>query len=367
MLKFTLAEQADESDLRELLGSSPMTGPLEIAFGCEPDVFNALQVQGRYVETIAVRDKATDWLVGMGTRAIKTGYINGAAAPIGYLSHLRSRPAYRGGSGLVRGYRFLRKLHTDGRAKLYLSTIIEANTDARHLLTSARCGLPAYHDMGRFCTRAVSLKPRPATSTKPTGHVRRARPEDIPAINRFLSWEGPQKQFFPEYHPQELTGASGLLYGLRSEGFFLAFSSTELIGTAAVWDQRRFKQNVISGYHPALKSFRPLINVGARLLGFPQLPQLNTILNCAHLGLVCVKDNDPAIFRSLLNVICKHCRDPYEFMVAGFHEKDPLLSVLTRQKGISYFSRIYVVCWSDGEEAFAQLDDRIPYLEVGAL
>ena len=48
-------------------------------------------------------------------------------------------------------------------------------------------------------------------------------------------------------------------------------------------------------------------------------------------------------------------------------ERDHLLDILKEYKGISYSSRVYIVCWEDGEKYHAQLDDRIPYLELGAL
>ena len=54
-------------------------------------------------------------------------------------------------------------------------------------------------------------------------------------------------------------------------------------------------------------------------------------------------------------------------MIGGFHEKDPLLKILQGYKNISYSSRVYVVCWEDAENVLDQLDERIPYLELGTL
>jgi len=54
--------------------------------------------------------------------------------------------------------------------------------------------------------------------------------------------------------------------------------------------------------------------------------------------------------------------------MAGLHERDPLLPVLRQYRHFPYASRLYVVCWEDGEEDFGNLDDwRVPYLELGAL
>ena len=116
-----------------------------------------------------------------------------------------------------------------------------------------------------------------------------------------------------------------------------------------------------------IQRFRPLINVGLSLVGYPALPKQHTVLNYFNLGLVCIKDNDVEIFASLLYVIMAKYKDKYSFMMAGLHERDSLLSILQRFKGIPYSSRLYVVCWEDGEDEYDMLDDRIPYLELGAL
>ena len=43
--------------------------------------------------------------VGLGTRAVSAGFLNGQPAPIGYLGDLRVRDSARGGTLLARGYR----------------------------------------------------------------------------------------------------------------------------------------------------------------------------------------------------------------------------------------------------------------------
>ena len=72
-------------------------------------------------------------------------------------------------------------------------------------------------------------------------------------------------------------------------------------------------------------------------------------------------------FSLLINTIISERKNKYSFMMAGFHENDPLLDILRQYKGISYSSRVYIVCWEDGEKDRTQLDSRIPYLEIGSL
>lgn len=365
--KYDIAEKSDDADLRQLMIKCPMKGNVEVAFLREPNFFRAEQVHGRFTETYTMRKTRNDLLVGMGTRAIKSVYMNGQTDNIGYLCNLRILPEYQKRMGLARGFTILRQRHSDNRAKLYLTTIIEDNAPARNTLESGRSSLPKYHDIGRFRTFAFSLKQSWKCHPDISFNIRCSTPEDIQQIIEFLNAEGPGKQFFPEYRQEDFETKYGILSGLKLDDIYLAFAGNELIGVTAAWDQTAFRQSMIVGYSRMIRSFRPLINIGLRLFGYPTFPKPQTVLNYFSLGLVCIKDNDADVFLSLINSIISERRNKYSFMMAGFHERDPLLEILQDHKGISYSSRVYVVCWEDGEEYRTQLDNRIPYLELGAL
>jgi hypothetical protein len=147
----------------------------------------------------------------------------------------------------------------------------------------------------------------------------------------------------------------------------MAFSGGGLVGTVAAWDQRGYRQSVVTGYSPAAGVLRPAYNVAARLWRYPALPPPGSQLDYCYLSLVCIKDNSTQTFAAMLNELMQRHRLRQSFVVAGFHERDPLLSVLRRYPRFSYPSRLYVVSWQDGEAEFQRLDRRIPYLEVGAL
>jgi hypothetical protein len=365
--KFDITNNSDDTELRELIGKSPMTGAIKVAFLREPNFFRAGQVYGQFTQTFSMRQIQTGLLAGMGTRAIKSAYVNGRRSEIGYLCNLRILPEHQKSSGLARGYNFLRELHSDNRAKLYLTTIIEGNSNARNILESGRSSLPAYHDIGRFSMHALRLKENRELCLSSLIDTRCATPDDIGQIVEFLNAEGSRKQFFPEYRHGDFESKDGILLGLQLEDIYLAFDGDRLVGVTAAWDQTAFRQNMIAGYSRLIRAFRPFVNVGLGLLGYPILPKSQTVLNYFSLALVCIKDNDADTFSALLNTIISERKDRYSFMIGGFHENDPLLGVLKENRGISYSSRIYVVCWEDGEQDRIQLDSRIPYLELGAL
>ena len=139
------------------------------------------------------------------------------------------------------------------------------------------------------------------------------------------------------------------------------------MGSAAAWDQRSFRQSQVAGYSRGLGAIRPLYNGLARLFGYPHLPPAGSYLDYCYLSLVCIKNNDPEILAALLAELIGRNRSRFSFLMAGFHERDPLLKVLRRYPHFSYPSRLYVVSWEDGEADFQRLDGRTPYLELGAL
>jgi len=363
-----LAKPSDDMELRKVLREMPMPGAVQIAYLREPSFFEALQVEGRYNEVIIGREQETERIVGLGSRSIKTAFINGHPSPLGYLSSLRLAEEYRGGTNLVRGYRVLRERHQDERAKLYITTIMEGNTMAREILASGRVGLPVYHDYGRFYCMAISLRQKLRLTPVKTLDIRPAAREDVPAIIEFWRQEGAKKQFFPEYTAADLLSSSGLLRGLELRDVFLAFSGEKLVGTSAAWDQKSSRQSLVTGYNKRLSLLRLPYNVIARLLGYPILPRPGSNLAYFNLSLVCIREDEPCIFTSLLTEIVKRYRSRYSLFMAGLHERDPLLPVLRQYRHFPYVSRLYLVCWENGRKDFDNLDAwRVPYLELGAL
>jgi radical SAM superfamily enzyme YgiQ (UPF0313 family) len=361
-----MARTGDDADLRDTCWKMPMPGRIQVAYVREPSFFEALRVEGHYSDVVTGRDTETGRIVGIGSRSIKPAFINGEQEQLGYLSTLRLLEDYRYGTLLARGYRLIRESHGDGRAKLYLSTILESNEAAKQLIAAGRGGLPAYHDIGRFQAMAISLDQRPKAHRNRDVEVRPATRDDLPDLVRFWRGEGRLKQFFPAYSADDFSD-HGLLRGLDPSDVLMAVSGGQAVGTAAAWDQKSFRQSVVTGYSTALGALRPLYNGLASLLKYPQLPAPGSCLDYCHLSLVCIKDDDKDIFEALLAGITRESRSRYSFMMAGFHERHPLLPALRRYHHFAYPSRLYVVSWEDGEADFQRLDNRVPYVEMGAL
>lgn len=345
-----------------------MPGAVRFSFEREPDYFGALCVEGRQSEVLVCRGTGTGRVRATGHRSIKPVFVNGQPMPVGYLSGLRLEEPVRNGRILGRGYQFLRERHGDGRVPFYLTTIMEDNRHATAALLSGRCGLPKYHDFGRFCCMAISLNSRGASSVNTDLRVRNASAGDVSTIINFLQSEGRLRQFFPEYQVADFGKAGGLLAHLKWDDVFLVFRGDELVGVAAAWDQRGIRRWRVTGYANWLRALRLPFNLLAKMRRMPRLPKPGSTPDYFILSLVCIRNSDRAAFAALLEEMVRQKRRQYAFFLAGLHERDPLLPELLARPHFPLPSRLYVAAWEDGDAAVQKLDrGLVPYLELGSL
>lgn len=342
-----------------------MPGAMQIAFRREPSYFQAGEVEGSFRQTVVCRHG--EQIVGCGGRSIAARWVNGAPQPIGYLGRLRLLPQHRRQGLVPRGYAFFRKLHADGRTPLYLTTIAADNRIALDQLTSGRAGLPQYHDAGRYHTLVMTRRRLPPAVAVTGLTLRRAALDDRPAILEFLAAVGPRRQFFPHLAADDLFADRGLYRGLAPSDVWLAWRDGRLCGTLGVWDQRTFRQSQIVGYSGGLRLARPAYNLVAPLVARPQLPRPGAMLACRFAAFPLTCDDEPAVLAALLHVALRESLAPGESLLCGMHETDPLRAVLDRFAALRYVTRLFHVCFADGESHRDRLDGRPAYLELGSL
>ncbi len=270
---------------------------------------------------------------------------------------------------IARGYAFFRRLHQDGRAKFYLTTIAEGNETAIDVLTSGRAGLPAYHFAGRYHTLAVRLPRRPPMPSIPAGvTIRSATVNDLPAMLDFLGAVGARRQFFPDYQHDDFLSLEGRLRGLELERLLLAERRGHLVGMLAGWDQHAFRQSVVHGYSGWMCRLRFLYNLVQQVRGLPGLPAPGEPLHCLTAALPLVADDDPSVFAALIAALCRRSAGgTWSHLLLGLHQSDPLLPVARRFAAARYTTLLYLVGWQESDAARAALDGRPVYLELGSL
>jgi hypothetical protein len=368
---FEPATEQHEPGLRRLFAESDMDGDIKISFRREPNYFFAANLLGPFSQVVAARDSASGETIGVATRSIRPSFINGEVESLGYLADLRLDPRHRGGPLIARAYRHLKKLHQDGRTKLYFTVIAEGNRPALETIASGRAGLPPYRDYGRLLSPAINLLRRKSPAAA-GAEIQRGTRALLPEIIDCLNRNHRRRQLAPCYTVDHFAGSSEnpqrSLRAFKIEDFYVAVRGGRVAGVLGKWDQNDFKQTVVTGYGKKLRLLRLAYNLAAPLIGSPSYPTPGQPLRSFYASFIAVDDDDVDVFRALLRQLYNdHVGAAYHYFVVGLHEKDPLSSALADYSLTPFAARLFLVHFDDGEEIFTSLDSRPPYLEPALL
>jgi ribosomal protein S18 acetylase RimI-like enzyme len=362
-----LAKPEDDPEIRRLLRDNPMDGRIRVSLEREPNAFLAAAVEGELHYTVVAREPSTGRIVGMGTRAVWNAFINGEPRRLGYLSQLRVDHSFRGRRRLLAaGYAALRELRAPDEAPFDVTSIIADNETARRLLAAEVPGLPRYRELSGFVTLIL---PGVRTSRRPRSvRIEPGLPSWMPEVADCLQRNRPRYQAAPFFSAAELLSPERSR-GLAPQDFRLAVRDGRVVGCLALWDQTGFKQAVVRGYAPRMARWRPWINRLSRVLGGPHLPEPGEPLPHAYVSHVAVDDDDPAIFRTLVETAhAEACARRYAYVVIGFAAGHPWLPWLERRfRPRRYASLLYTVDWGAGAAAVEALDGRLPHVEAALL
>lgn len=343
-----------------------MEGDIAISFRREPSYFRGCRLQGDSTQVVKCVETGTNTIVGLGSRSTSMAHIDGEPRRIGYLSDLRSIAAYRRGTLLARGYRFLRQLHDADPVSFYVTVIYEGNDIAIDNLTGARAGLPEYREIGRLLTPAIHLDVRRRVRSYKSLRIVRGTSGQLAQIVLFLNDRQRSKQLAPVYRESDFGG--GRFAGLRAEDFFLALEGDEIRGTLAVWDQHELRQTHIERYSRRLAMVRPFYNLAARFSPLRALPDIGQRIPYVYFACIAVEGNDPQIFRHLLSAACNDLRrGPWHYAIVGLDEADDLAPVLSEYRTVPAAGRVFGVRYREKAESAPQLPSGMFYLEAGCL
>src|SRR5262245_37849848 len=90
------ATPSDDSGIRALLREQPLGGAMRITMEREGDSRLAADVEGGPHHLFVVRQVGTGKVVGLGSRAVWSVWMNGSPAKVGYLGLLRRGPELAG-------------------------------------------------------------------------------------------------------------------------------------------------------------------------------------------------------------------------------------------------------------------------------
>ncbi len=362
---FRKAQPRDNAQLRALV-SAPMPGDIAIAFRREPDYFTGARVQYENCEIYVCEHEEEEIvaLFSIGTRRL---WVNGKICSVRYFSDVRIDPGFRKSSVLYRMVRFMeRKQFLEGQ---FAQTIVFSSNQEVLRILEKKYRLKEYQyfnyfPLSSYYSYMISLGRVPFALAQGL-RVERAQEADKAAMQAFHDREAPRRQFYPAYDFDRL--GEPYYEGLHLCDYFLVREQGEIVGMAALWDQKAFKQTQVESYAGRIKHLRPLINLYGKITGGFQLPKAGEPMRYANLHHLLIRDDREDIFRSLLHTMVKtHQSSGWHYLLCGLDEQDPLRATLAqiRHKRILRGEQFLVAY---DEVLVKSVKGGVPYLEVGRI
>ncbi len=325
---------SDDNEALCALCKIPLPGKIEVALERSPNFFSGSQIQCEEIETYVCRKKGNSKIVGVFSVGKRRVFVGNDKRYIRYFSDLRVHSSAHGSRVIYEISRFVtdNNLLEDNVAQ----TIVFAdNTVMLRLIQrlqerSKKLSIFKYFSAGNYISYMVKF-----TSARKINRayiIRKAIKEDVPAMQKLLASEGPKKLFYPFY---DFSLPSNTYYdGLSVDHYYVAFSAEELIGIVGVWDQHQIKQTRITGYNRWFKMLRPFVNFFGYITNGFVLPDVGTTLSYLTVHSIIIKNNNSAIFSSLLDKINNdYKKKSFSYLLIGLDEKDHL------NKSLSTFAK----------------------------
>jgi len=359
--------EAEDHEIRALLRSRSMSGRIQVCMTREPSFQAAADVESVRHAVFVDRHPSDGRVVALGTRSVRPVYVAGKPALVGYLGQLRIEPHASGIKRLRAGFDHLAATRQDDELAFDLTSIVADNLPARRLLERGLTGLPTYRALATLETLVLSTRGRLLRRQRPrTAGMRPATWADLYDIEQLLASHNRQYDFAPVWSARDLE-PNGRTPGLRIDDWRVIERDGRITACAAAWDQRSFKQTVITGYTPWLDRARPALNLGLRALGQPTLPPAPSTLAMAYVSHLAAPDVETAL--ALIAALREQARERgIEQLALALAQQDPRCSAVKRHCAARSYPSILYAVHPAGRSFAAESDlTRIPFLEAATL
>jgi len=335
-LIFREAVAGDHAALERLFRETSMAGAIRIGSDRSPDFFGASRIQAEEpcVWGAFTGDGRAVGVFSAGNRRV---WLGGGKTDMRYLSDLRIHPDWRKGTMLAKGFRLMRE-RVFAKGEWAQTLVLEQNLSALEFLRSSRAGLPEYREAGRYKNWLLPFQ----SVSRPTHQVRKACPDDLPAIQSLLDDFSRRRSFSPVIDLAKL--GEPYLNGLSVDDFLVAEENGEIRGAMGLWDQGAFQRLRVDSYSKRMALARPFLNIHAHLSGGPKLPAQGDVIPMVKVTALGFSGDDPFILRSLLNV----ARNTGKKGILSFSlsESDPLVAALDGMKARIFIGQHFLVGWN---------------------
>jgi hypothetical protein len=342
-----------------------------LSYEREPSFWAAAAIEGPDHQTLIARSK-DGRAVGMGSRSVRSLYVNGEPTTVGYMSQMRVDPRFAWGAALpkvlAQGWRFYRQLHEDGRVPYYLVSLVANDGVAFRMMTLGLPDWPVLHTVGGLLTYGLYVRrTRPVPSLPHKTVLRRATPDDRDAIAACLARNGCRRQLTPVWEACAL-GNANQTPELHLGDFWLVERGSQVVGTLARWNQRRLKQTVVRGYGQPWLKVRSLVNAAARVGLAPRLPAVGEPVRHAYASHFAVDNDDADVAAALLAAVYGDAvQAGDDYLMLGLDTEHPWTRLVRRYRRVVYATQLFLATWDEEIQMARLLDRRQMGAEIAVL
>jgi hypothetical protein len=331
--RLRVATDDDNDRILDLMADVPMEGGLVLATRRDPDFFGLYRMQRGHQRLFVFDDEDRGALKGMGGFLVRDGFLDGAAARVGYLGDLRTRGLARERLAFPQIYAhlFARTLDETG-CEHFLTAVLAENERAIRALSSSstkssrRAAQPHYHLLQRFDMANVHFVGRLPRRKARGVTVRTATVNDIAAITSLLAADHRQRPFGWRFDDGEFEHRLAHWPGFALDHTFCAFADDgRLVGVTTCWDAATVKRYRVVRYAGQMVTVKRALDVVARVAGCAPLPDPGHDFRYLYLTNLSVLDDHPAVMQALVDAIyARFARAGYHFLAFPLYEGDAL-------------------------------------------
>lgn len=344
-LEYCLSGREIESELRRLTAEMPLPGRISLSYEREPDFFYSLELEGDLIDVATARQGSR--VVGFATQTIRDRYVNGNPEPVAYLGMARISPGFRGRRISPQAFRMFRELQIRRDITRIFASVVATRSGRHAFPDRPRDGIPGFQPLADICTLVVPVASSPVSRLP--AQIGQAGPEDLEAIVLCLNRNNRRYQYSEHWSESDFQ-CGWLTRGLNTDDFVIARRGRQVVGCAALWDQRGFKQLRIHSYQTAVGLAKPIINRMSGILGKPRLPAPGMFFEHAFASHIAVDRDEPGLTESLLKGVMwlASQRGGIPNVAIGLPVADPRLPMIRKVLGgMRYDTTLCSVLWPE--------------------
>lgn len=322
--RYTLrfADSSDNDGIREIFENASFSGGISVQYLRSPCPYDSFSADGDSNHIMVIIDNDRRRTAAVGGAVVRYEYINGTKEKCAYLTGLKVHQDYRKRlSFIAKAYGFLHESISDCR--YCYTTILDGNAEAISLLEKKHRNMPEYRYIGHYTTYCFHGGKQLLQLEK----------NNLDGFDSLMD---------KHFSAQSLVPCNYGYAGFGAADFYCIRENGEIKACCFAGNQQAYKQYKMCSYSGIYKA---LSHLPTKLLGYPEFPKPDRIINHGVISYLYVKDNDTKLCKDFLRSVA-HETD-FSLLIWGGFENNPLCKALDSMKAIHYGSRLYSVVWDD--------------------